>query len=347
MANKAVLIDVLWAGLRDNDGNPLNGGYVYTYIAGTTTPKATYTDANKTTEATNPIQLDAYGRATVYGDGLYKFKVTYPDGVEIITVDNVDYTYATSIDQDWSQIYGVDSGSANTYVVTLTPSITTYTDGMPVLFKANASNTGISTLNVNGIGAVPIYKDKSTELEADDILASQLVLVVYDTSQSAFQMISTPSKDVSYSEAVAIAESYASSGIFPKFLVHKNGSNQSIPGSAITKITWNAETRDTNNNFDLTNNQFKPTVAGDYYLHAHLTATAAYAVENKIYVYKNGAAIKEVHKTNTKTQDFDIITEVNANGSTDYFEIYFWHAGSSWVIDGDSTKTWFEGNRLN
>ena len=46
----------------DDSGNPLTGGKVYTYAAGTTTPAATYTTSAGTVANTNPIILDAAGR---------------------------------------------------------------------------------------------------------------------------------------------------------------------------------------------------------------------------------------------------------------------------------------------
>ena len=46
----------------DNNGNPLSGGKLYTYAAGTTTPQATYASAAGSTLNTNPIILDAAGR---------------------------------------------------------------------------------------------------------------------------------------------------------------------------------------------------------------------------------------------------------------------------------------------
>jgi hypothetical protein len=42
-----------------SDGNPLVGGKIYTYAAGTTTPLATYTDAGAGTANTNPIILNS------------------------------------------------------------------------------------------------------------------------------------------------------------------------------------------------------------------------------------------------------------------------------------------------
>jgi hypothetical protein len=46
----------------NNNGEPLNGGLVYTYQAGSSTPLATYTDINGTTANANPIVLDSSGR---------------------------------------------------------------------------------------------------------------------------------------------------------------------------------------------------------------------------------------------------------------------------------------------
>lgn len=82
-----------------NDGNPLVGGKLYTYLAGTTTPKVTYQDADGTVPNTNPIILDARGEAQVFWSGSYK--VTLKDSLNntIWTVDKVTETnlgYRTS-----------------------------------------------------------------------------------------------------------------------------------------------------------------------------------------------------------------------------------------------------------
>lgn len=73
----------------DSNGNPLAGGKVYTYAAGTSTPKATYADAAGTIPLANPIILDSAGRATVFVDGSYKFEVRDSADVLIKTTDVV------------------------------------------------------------------------------------------------------------------------------------------------------------------------------------------------------------------------------------------------------------------
>lgn len=76
--------------LLDNQGDVLAGGKVYTYAAGTTTPLDTYSNAAGTAN-TNPVILDAYGRASIYltEDTGYKFVVKDSSDVTILTVDNI------------------------------------------------------------------------------------------------------------------------------------------------------------------------------------------------------------------------------------------------------------------
>ena len=74
-------------------GLPLNGGLLYTYQAGSSTPLATYTDVNGTTANTNPIVLGTDGRPQnemwlTYG---YKYKFVLKDsaGLTIQSYDNL------------------------------------------------------------------------------------------------------------------------------------------------------------------------------------------------------------------------------------------------------------------
>lgn len=74
----------------DADGLPLAGGKLYTYAAGTTTPKATYTTEAAGTPNTNPVILDADGYANVWlGDGSYKLVLKTSADVTLWTIDDV------------------------------------------------------------------------------------------------------------------------------------------------------------------------------------------------------------------------------------------------------------------
>jgi microcystin-dependent protein len=77
----------------DNNGIPLNGGLIYTYQAGSSTPLATYTDINGTVANTNPIVLNTAGRLAnevwlTYGFN-YKFVLKDSTGQTIGTYDNI------------------------------------------------------------------------------------------------------------------------------------------------------------------------------------------------------------------------------------------------------------------
>lgn len=80
----------------DNNGNPLVGGLLFTYIAGTTTKIATYTDSTGGATNTNPIVLNFRGEANVWLDPTltYKFVLapagdTDPPTRPIWTVDQI------------------------------------------------------------------------------------------------------------------------------------------------------------------------------------------------------------------------------------------------------------------
>jgi hypothetical protein len=64
----------------DNDGNPLSEGTVTTYVPNTSTLKTTFQDADGNVQNTNPIVLDAAGRAIIFGTGAYRQLVKDKDG---------------------------------------------------------------------------------------------------------------------------------------------------------------------------------------------------------------------------------------------------------------------------
>lgn len=92
--------------------------------------------------------------------------------------------------QQQNYVYaGQDTGTANTYVITFAagqPQPSSYKAGMRVVFKALNANTGASTINVNGLGAVAIRRATGVALSAADINSGQIVELTYDGT--VFQM---------------------------------------------------------------------------------------------------------------------------------------------------------------
>lgn len=83
----------------DDNGDPLAAGKVYTYAAGTTANQATYTDYGGLSANTNPVILDAAGRANIWLDETlsYKLKVNNSLDVTQYTTDNVTGALAGSV----------------------------------------------------------------------------------------------------------------------------------------------------------------------------------------------------------------------------------------------------------
>lgn len=80
----------------------------------------------------------------------------------------------------------------NTITGSMSPALTSYSDGMLVVFNPAATNSGAVTLNVNSLGAVTVNKllnGASTALVANDLVNGVPALVVYDSSASAFRLI--------------------------------------------------------------------------------------------------------------------------------------------------------------
>lgn len=82
---------LLKAQFLDDNGNPLSGGLLYTYLAGSSTPVNTYTDSTGGTQNTNPVVLNARGEADVWLSSALAYKFVLKDSLdaEIWSVDNI------------------------------------------------------------------------------------------------------------------------------------------------------------------------------------------------------------------------------------------------------------------
>lgn len=128
----------------------------------------------------------------------------------------------------------------------------------------------------------------------------------------------------------------------PAFSAYRN-STQSISNNVDTKIAFNAEFFDTNNNFDATTNyRFTPTVAGYYQLNLSIWINVP-SLNTGITLttlYKNGSAfLYGGYKLNGNFGEISTNTWlVYANGTTDYFECYILQStGSSQNLNGGTS----------
>lgn len=218
MAN--LLAPVAKAKFFDNTGRPANGYKLFTYAAGTSTKLATKISANGADNA-NPIVLDFRGEANIWlpPNVAYKFIFTSPSDTDpplapIWTVDNI-------VDSQLVTLYGgVDTGIANAYALNFTANFSAYTDGIVIYWLPSHTNTGASTINVNGLGPVAVVNQDGSALAAGQIRANQIAEILYKGTGfillSSLTVISTgtfqATFDVGFTAPLAVNINYARFG---------------------------------------------------------------------------------------------------------------------------------------
>lgn len=174
----------------DNNGNPLAGGCVFFYIGGTTTPKDTYQDSGQVTPNTNPVLLDASGRAVIYGNGVYRQVVKR--GPTPCTTTTTIWDRLTADPSSSEVIYaGASAGTPNT--ITVVAPTFNGTDGQVINYISTNTNTGGATFNPSGFGAIPIVRDGSTgpaALTGGELVATNAVSLMYDATAGTFHILS-------------------------------------------------------------------------------------------------------------------------------------------------------------
>lgn len=175
MATTAVLLPPLCFREEDGNGQPLAFGTVQSFQAGTVTPVATYTDSTGATPNANPLTLNNRGEANIWvlPNVGYKFLVKDAAGNQVRVVDNVQNSQLLTL------YGGVDTGVTNAYVLNFTASFSAYTDGIVIYWIPSHTNTGASTINVNGLGVVNITNTDGSALFANTIVVNQPTAILF------------------------------------------------------------------------------------------------------------------------------------------------------------------------
>jgi hypothetical protein len=139
-----------------NDGVPLAGGLIYTYLAGTNTPAATYTSTAGSIAHSNPIVLDSAGRVPsgeiwLNDAVVYKFVLKDASNVLIATYDNI--TGINSNFVNYINQQEIQTATAGQTVFTLTTM--TYLPG------SNSLSVFVDGVNQYGPGAQYAYVETS------------------------------------------------------------------------------------------------------------------------------------------------------------------------------------------
>lgn len=169
----------------DSNGDPLSGGKLYVYSAGTTTEVTSYSEYTLTTANTNPIILDSRGECDLWlADGSYKFALYDSNDTLIWTEDNItieDYTTTSTLLDKYTVDYTDIQTAATTNTATLL-SLPAKTLIEFVIIKHSTAFAGgsISALTV----------DVGDATDADELIAA--FDVVQAVAEGASQITSAP-----------------------------------------------------------------------------------------------------------------------------------------------------------
>lgn len=94
----------------------------------------------------------------------------------------IDYV---SVNQSVTTV-NTDTGAADAYAFSTSPTTTSYSNGDIHYFKAANANTQASTVDIDSVGTVDITRPNGVALQVGDILANQIVGIVYDSSSGDF-----------------------------------------------------------------------------------------------------------------------------------------------------------------
>lgn len=161
----------------DGAGAPLINGSVYFWQAGTNNvPLATWRDFAQTVVNPNPIPLTNAGVPLyeIWGDGGYHIMWYDSNNNLIGEIDNFFLAQNTGIP------FFVTTGSPNAYIGTPSPAISAYTNGLVFNVLWNFTNTGASTINISGLGAVDLVDPSGNPLVPGENLIGTIGTIIFN-----------------------------------------------------------------------------------------------------------------------------------------------------------------------
>lgn len=333
-------------------GVPMAGGKLYTYVATTSTPQATYTDATLLVANANPVVLDANGEAAVWiGPAAYKFILKDASDVTQWTVDNVTESgsgetpagsfqpigvfydagnSATALSIDWA------NGQQQQFTLTGNATITLGDPTVPGWYtlKILQDATGGRTLAWAGThysasrwinaGAAPTLSPV--------ISAVEFVSLFWDGSVWYMR----------HDGPVARKDRYVAR-------VYRGSSNQTTTLNVRTKVQWNATDVDPYTEWDVaTNYRWTPKVTGLYLVQLTMLVSDASAASVIAEIAVAGSAAAQGQRTLAAgVADPQQLTHVlNVTSLGQYVEAFLTSNTGAGTVFANQTTTFMQIVRL-
>lgn len=231
-------------------------------------------------------------------------------------------------------------------------------------FTATAGQTSFTVPSYT-VGFIQVYRN-GVLLGTADYTATTGTTVVLATGATSGDLVTTISFYVSSvlgaipASAGAVTTPYILDGAVTQAKLGTNvagngpafsaylSSNQSVSSGVNTKVAFDTEEFDTNNNF--ASSRFTPTVAGYYQINSTVYMAGSANTQGivAIFIYKNGSSYKQgtvFYNATTAGTSFgtNVSSVVYCNGTTDYIEIYGQLTQTSPIFSGGITQTYVNG----
>jgi hypothetical protein len=176
--------------------------------------------------------------------------------------------------------------------------------------------------------------DTIQDADGNNIINESGNTITIGASGDTTNIIGTLNKD-----GVAVAST-------PSFMAY-NSTVTSMTNNSPTKVLFQTENFDVGSCYDTSTSRFTPTTSGKYFFNASVSVNSTGNFDkNDVNFYKNGSAFANfrTYHTSYTTSHGSVIIE--ANGSSDYFEIYYEQNSGGALNTINNQSTFFSAYRI-
>ena len=132
----------------------------------------------------------------------------------------------------------------------------------------------------------------------------------------------------------------------PAFMAY-NSTVTSMTNNSPTKVLFQTENFDFGSCYDTSTSRFTPTTSGRYFFNASVSVNSTGDFDkNDVNFYKNGSAFANFRTYHTSYTSSHGSVIIEANGSTDYFEIYYEQNSGGALNTINNQSTFFSAYRI-
>lgn len=226
----------------------------------------------------------------------------------------------------------------------------------------NGSNTSFTLAFTPVAGTVRLYRDGQLLTYTGDYTISTATITMVAAPLTGSVLLAFYQKSVSTAGNADLVDGYHANstptasnipvldankklpatafGSIYRARAYRNGS-QAISGSGFTKMQLNAESYDSNSNFDsATNYRYTAPVAGYYQVCGNISVQSS-TVRLVVVLYKNGAEVSRgFDYTSGSSLDFGgSFSDIIQLAATDYLELYGYFSGAATVVGSTVGQT--------